>query len=284
MVDHERRPPSRGDEAALFRAYNDELMRTVAGSVHDSSPQVIEDACAFAWAKFLECQPDRDRNWQGWLFRTAQRQAWRLAREVVEHVPLRTSERELGDGRVTAVDLRDRYELRDSLEDALSILAELPPRLRRIALLRALGLRQTEIGEITGDSSTRVQQLISRANFEIYEVLDERAHATDGASSPRAARLWELERSPPSWLSARIGRLPRSSRRAIGQSIQRRAWRRAALALDDLRTAVGSDRFEQLLGDGHKPAPDDRCGRAALRALDELEAARRPAASRGLSR
>src|SRR3954452_21783792 len=122
MADHDSRPPARGDEAELFRAYNHELLRSVAGSVHVSTPQVIEDACAFAWAKFLECQPDRDRNWKGWLFRTAQRQAWHLARQAGEHSPLRVvSDREVGARLVTAVDSRDRYEIHDAFEDALSI-------------------------------------------------------------------------------------------------------------------------------------------------------------------
>src|SRR4051794_37482455 len=74
-------PAARGDEAELFEAYSHELIRAVAGAVIKTTPQVIEDACAFAWAQFIEHQPDRDRNWRGWLFRTAQREAWRLQRE-----------------------------------------------------------------------------------------------------------------------------------------------------------------------------------------------------------
>jgi hypothetical protein len=44
---------------AAARAH--ELVQSVARSVRVSSPQVVEDACAFAWAKFMENQPDRDR-------------------------------------------------------------------------------------------------------------------------------------------------------------------------------------------------------------------------------
>ena len=51
----------------------------MAKAVGPSTPQLIEDACSFAWAKFLQCQPDRNENWKGWLFRTAQREAWRLS-------------------------------------------------------------------------------------------------------------------------------------------------------------------------------------------------------------
>jgi DNA-directed RNA polymerase specialized sigma24 family protein len=67
----------RGDEADLFLAYNDELVRTVRGCVV-GHPADIEDACAFAWVQFMRYQPDRDRHWRGWLVRTAQREAWRL--------------------------------------------------------------------------------------------------------------------------------------------------------------------------------------------------------------
>jgi DNA-directed RNA polymerase specialized sigma24 family protein len=90
MADHDSRPPARGDEAELFRAFNHELVRSLARSVRVSSPQVIEDACAFAWAQFMERQPERDRNWRGWLFRVAQRESWRLDRERGQDVPLRT--------------------------------------------------------------------------------------------------------------------------------------------------------------------------------------------------
>ena len=56
-------PGPRGDEAELFRAYDDKLMHVVERSVHGVSQQTIEDACAFAWAQFMAYQPDRDRNW-----------------------------------------------------------------------------------------------------------------------------------------------------------------------------------------------------------------------------
>src|SRR3954454_8855850 len=78
MAESRHLPPARGDEDELFRAYNHDLMRSIATAVHVSAEQTVEDACAFAWAKFLETQPDRGRNWKGWLFRTAQRQAWLL--------------------------------------------------------------------------------------------------------------------------------------------------------------------------------------------------------------
>lgn len=79
----DRAKPQQGDEARLFAQFNDELMQLVGRSVR-TSPEVIEDACSIAWAQFLAHQPDRARPWKGWLFRTAQREAWRLGRQRYE--------------------------------------------------------------------------------------------------------------------------------------------------------------------------------------------------------
>ena len=48
MADRDSRPPARGDEAELFRAFNEHLVRDVARAVRVWSPQLIEDACAYA--------------------------------------------------------------------------------------------------------------------------------------------------------------------------------------------------------------------------------------------
>jgi hypothetical protein len=95
MADRRRQAPQRGDEAQLFRAYNDQLVRKVAAAVR-ASHDVVEDACAFAWAQFLVHQPDRDQEWQGSLFRTAQREAWALLRKDRRASLHFSQERELG--------------------------------------------------------------------------------------------------------------------------------------------------------------------------------------------
>ena len=78
MADSGQHAPARGDEAELFREYNDELVRLGGCNVRCHTRDVIEDACSFARAEFLRHQPSRERNWRGWLYRTAQRQAWLL--------------------------------------------------------------------------------------------------------------------------------------------------------------------------------------------------------------
>src|SRR3954452_15533014 len=166
MADQRTPPAPRGDEAELFRNHNANLMREVARSVVVVDPDVIEDACSHAWAQFMHHQPDRDRNWHGWLFRSAQREAWRLDRQAREDRPLRTSEDERKTDFGEAIDPHNYQAISLEVDDALSIVRELPPRLQRIAMLRALGLKYAEISEITGDSPARVGVLVSRANLE----------------------------------------------------------------------------------------------------------------------
>lgn len=266
MDDARTRPRPRGDEAQLFRDFNDELMRTVARSTVASSPQTIEDACAFAWTKFIEQQPDRGRNWQGWLFRTAQREVWALERQHAADWTVRATDIPLAGDDVT--------DLRDEVEDALSVLRQLPERLQRIVLLRALGFQYREIGEITGDSQARVHVLVKRANSRVFSILEARDARLPQAST-RAARLRVLEESPPDWLVDRIGALPQP-RFDSSDTVKRRAWRRAALALDDYRTAVGTDEFPPL----PSTPPADPTVRAvlqrALRAVTELHQSREP--------
>ena len=153
--------PQQGDEAELFALYNDALMRRVARVVR-TSPETIEDACSIAWAQFLRHQPDRDREWRAWLFKTAQREAWALdqARYGTRSFD---AERDENSSAAEPLDSRDLYRDRDDLEAAVDVLQRLPPRLRRVAFLRATGHRYSEIQEITGDSRTRVSQLIRRA-------------------------------------------------------------------------------------------------------------------------
>src|SRR3954447_6205068 len=116
--------PQQGDEAELFALYNDALMRRVA-SVVRTSHETIEDACSIAWAQFLRHQPDRDREWRAWLFRTAQREAWHLDSERREAKSL---DADLGhpDRAPEPPDAHDRYGERDELEAAVDVLERLP--------------------------------------------------------------------------------------------------------------------------------------------------------------
>jgi RNA polymerase sigma factor (sigma-70 family) len=269
MADPRTPVAPRGDEAELFRSFNPQLMHDIARSVNVSGPALIEDACSHAWAQFMRYQPDRERNWRGWLFRSAEREAWRLEREVRADRPLRTSEDERKTEFGEAIDPRDYQAITIGIDDALSVVQELPPRLRQIAMLRALGLRYSEISEITGDSRTRVNALVTRANMQISDIIIER-NRHERSDSPRAERLWQLEHEQPQWLVDQIGRLPSLARRTEGHSVRRRTWRRAALALDDLRELVGTERLADVLTTRPIDPGLRRPHELALRAIDEL--------------
>jgi DNA-directed RNA polymerase specialized sigma24 family protein len=261
--------PSRGDEARLFEQFNDELIQSIGRSVH-TTPEVIEDACGVAWAQFLAHQPDRTRNWKGWLFRTAQHEAWRLDRQQRETNGLVPAVAELGAVREPA-DPKDPHGDRLGLITSMEVLEQLPPRLRRIAFMRAAGFRYREIGAITGDSEVRVNQLVARANFRIYEVLG-RMRERDQDLPPRVKRLRDLESAPPRWLKSEIGPAPRNQNHQVAFASRQLAWRRAALAIDDYRATSGSLVRDRGLG---QPPSDPDARRAydrARRAIDGFNA------------
>jgi RNA polymerase sigma factor (sigma-70 family) len=219
-----------GDEEDLFRAYNDRLYRRVASAVR-ASPDVIEDACSHAWSQFLAYQPDRDRNWQGWLFRTAQREAWRLWAERGHVIELRDDI--FGSGRREAIEPvqpRDPLTVRESLRERLAAMAELPEADRRLVALRAEGYQYEEIAELTGGTYTSVNRGLARANAALRDRLTDQ----ERPQSLRAQRLANLERDAPLWLIECIGSPPRPNRRIGGEGALL-AWRRAALAIDDYR-------------------------------------------------
>jgi DNA-directed RNA polymerase specialized sigma24 family protein len=207
----------------LFRAFNDDLTRVVTAAVRHVPHQTIEDACSFAWAQFLVHQPSRDRNWRSWLIRTAEREAWLLHRRE-GRADLRAFDGDVQMSR-TDVSVPDAVQFKDDVDEALSLIKQLQPRLQRIAMMRGLGWRYSDISEVTGDSIARIGQLASIANQEIADRRLARLNAS-GVASPRVARLSELESHPPVWLTRRLVAFPAVSggRRAI----PRRAGRGAA--------------------------------------------------------
>jgi hypothetical protein len=103
----------------------------------------------------------------------------------------------------------------------------------------------------------------------IGDILAERIHA-ERPSSPRAERLWQLERHPPDWLAARIGK-PCRTNKSESHAAARREWRRAAIALDDYRTAAGTEAFDAI--DGEPPADQGlrRLHSVAVKSVAALE-------------
>jgi DNA-directed RNA polymerase specialized sigma24 family protein len=153
MADWDCAPLARGDEADLFNAFNGELVGRVAAAVAHTSEQTVEDACAFAWAQFLTKQPERGENWRGWLFRTAQREAWKIERRLLREWP-RGEALGLTEYAKRFVSVDETAAVEDFME-VVAVLRELPPRMRSVVALRGLGHSRAEIVEMTGTRRRR---------------------------------------------------------------------------------------------------------------------------------
>ena len=221
--------PLKGDEATLFAEFDAELQRRVRALVRTSSVN-IEDACSFAWLQFLNHQPDRERSWQAWLVQVARREAIRL-NDLAMRTPATLGPGHLGREYVEPADPHAVTPIGVELREAFALLGELRPRIRRIAFLKAIGYSDPMIQEVTGDSRTRVWELVSRANSALAEaaLAQERGNVPQ---PPRVARLQELEREPPQWLIETLGRPPGRTNHSANTLL---LWRRAAIALDDYR-------------------------------------------------
>jgi DNA-directed RNA polymerase specialized sigma24 family protein len=265
MADLHEAPPARGDETDLFRCFNRKLVRYASGVVKVTASDTLEDACAHAWMQFMQRQPEREENWRAWLCVVAEREAWAIERKLRREIP-KGDELGLSTWSRNIV-VENPIELFDDVDDALSVIA-LPRRLRQVALLRAFGFDREDIGEVTGDSVTRVDHLIRRANSLIVDILAERIHA-ERPSSPRAERLWQLERHAPDWLVERIGKPSRTHKRE--NAAVRRQWRRAAIALDDYRTAAGTEAFDATHGERPADPALRRLHSVAVKSMAALE-------------
>ena len=81
------------------------------------------------WVQLLRLEPARDQTLWPWLVRTAAWAAWHQRQIGRDDVVLSDLE--------GVADQRDLAQERVDLDEALSVLSALPPRLRQIAILRA---------------------------------------------------------------------------------------------------------------------------------------------------
>jgi len=252
----------RGDELDLYMEFHVELFRSIRRTVR-SSLETTDDACAFAWLQFLREQPDREQNWQGWLFRVAQREAWRLNAldwKERDHVGL--------DGKlVVQADPRDRYDERIRFDAALQELKKLPPASQRVVLIRSQVWKQEEVAEVMGIRPDQVERLLRAAAVQLAEVNENRHDRERPVASPRAARLRELQDDPPEWLTSTIGRCPARSKSSAGVML---AWRRAALAIEDYRTTSCHDSPTEAIGLAPSEPAARRSYVRAQRAIGEV--------------
>lgn len=249
----ERRAATAAEEAQFYREFSWQLVSLVRRRVN-TSPDIVEDACAFAWMQFVRYQPDRKRSWRGWLVTVAEREAWSLHAAEAGRVPLGV---DLDDDEARVPEPAGTLNPADDYMDAraaLAVLAQVPERRRKAKALHVLGYTHAEVGAMLGVGRTRASHLIREATESLREIQAEKSEPE--AVNARAARLNELEKSPPSWLTKSIG-TPGSPDKAT----RRLAWRRAALAIDDYRALYGATLGDELLD--HRPMEP-----AAARAFD----------------
>jgi RNA polymerase sigma factor (sigma-70 family) len=164
-------PSPRGDEEALYRTHHTRLLHLIAYDV-SARPQVIEDACAFAWAELLARQPERT-SIVGWLRVVARREAIRLARHDRTTVSMSTFEIEPPPHRARSTSCptgspSDRCE---ALE-ALAALAGLPERKRTFLTLKVAGYSYDEIAAQLGVTYTNVNRQLVRARSAVRAARD----------------------------------------------------------------------------------------------------------------
>ena len=159
----EHRPEMRGDEAALYARYAQQLRRIVRCAV-TGSPEMIEDACAYAWEQFIRRQPERSYP-VAWLKVTAIRYA--------------IDERQRARREVALEDVRDSDDWRDpattvveetaEAREALAKVAALPERRRRVFALRLAGYSYQEIMERCGLTYTAVNRELVKARHRLSD-------------------------------------------------------------------------------------------------------------------
>ena len=162
------RPSLRGDESELFRRHPRRLLRLIARDV-DAPPQVIEDACAYAWLELVARQPART-NIVGWLRIVARHKAIRLAQYDRRLLAL-------GPERAGHDALPSRAAMREEARDALAHVAGLPARKRAVLTLHVSGHSYGEIAAELHMTPRTVERQLLRARAAVRRARHEAAAA-----------------------------------------------------------------------------------------------------------
>jgi RNA polymerase sigma factor (sigma-70 family) len=155
-------PTPHGDEEALYRAHHARLLCLIARDV-SARPQVIEDACAYAWAELLARQPERT-SIVGWLRVVARHEAIRLA--CHDRMTVSIGALEIAPSphpaRSTSCPTASASDHCEALE-ALATLSALPGRKRAFLTMKVAGYGYEEIAEQLGVSHRTVDRQLVRA-------------------------------------------------------------------------------------------------------------------------
>lgn len=247
--------PQQGDEHELFVKYSERLRRMTRFAIN-TTPEIVDDACAFAWMKLVSNQPERETVF-AWLRAVARNRALELDRMERSGLEISLDAGNRADHLARAT--RGRIEVAQGMLELRDRLEALSPRQREIVVLNAAGWRYSDLGERFGVSSRRIDQILATARMKIREMELREMEPT----SPRGRRLREIENDPPRYIVAAIGRPP-SIRRKRGGEEARLEWKRLVLEIEDYRKANDvTDRILPLGRDVREPQRDALCRRIA---------------------
>ena len=197
-------PAAAGRRARALRALRRAAATRDAAWRSDTTPEIVDDACAFAWMKLRRatsrgarpcsrgCGPSRG---------TRRSSSHRLSRRSCSASTPTSTRRDArlprrAAGRTTAQGL---LELRERL-------AQLPPRQREMVFLHAAGWRYDEIAEHLGRQQTPGQPAARRRPASSMREMDMRELEPNVAAGAPASRA--IEDEPPQYIVASIGRQP----------------------------------------------------------------------------
>lgn len=137
------------------------LFRAVRHAIGGSN-ELVEDACSYAWAQLVtHDEVQLDRAGFGWLYVVAVREAYRLSASERRELPFGKPEDLPVRGEVVPP-VTSTSEQRQRDRARLILLAELPPRRRRMVVLHAAGFTYREIAAITGATLRTVERQLLR--------------------------------------------------------------------------------------------------------------------------
>jgi RNA polymerase sigma factor (sigma-70 family) len=149
------------DVGELYRSLSGRLEHIVRRDV--CAPEaVIEDACQVAWGDLVRHRGRVRREAAlSWLARTAEREAFRLARRELRELSLDATLEQDGDTALgpTSSTLEELVDHHARLES----LAKLPGRQQHLVWLQGLGFSYDEMSARTGDSNRTIERQLLRA-------------------------------------------------------------------------------------------------------------------------
>ncbi len=155
----------------LYRALAPKLDRIIRRDIR-AADSVIEDACQFAWSRFVaRADSVRREAALAWLTKTAMHEAFKLARRNSRDISLDAAVEQAGEsllcGRGSAAD--EVVERRARLE----AIASLPVRQRRLVWMQGLGFSYAEMALHTNSTPRTVERQLLRAKRRLQNMCDE---------------------------------------------------------------------------------------------------------------